>query len=87
MAFAGVMLAHGHRKDARLDIASDDKLRQSIADGAERFESGGKSTCQAMCRQLARMGCVVWQWTCSVIPIRSRFPVNWLTVLPNSGQR
>ncbi|MHB1081278.1 MAG: acetylxylan esterase [Prosthecobacter sp.] len=58
----GVMLAHGHRKDARLDIAPDDKLRQSIADGAERFESGGKSTYQAMCRQLARMGCVVWQW-------------------------
>lgn len=57
-----VMLAHGHRKDARLDIAPEAKLRRLIADGEERFERAGRSTYQSHCRQLARMGCVVWQW-------------------------
>ena len=28
----------------------------------ERFERGGRSRFQSMCVQLARMGCVVWQW-------------------------
>ncbi|WP_442506454.1 acetylxylan esterase [Novipirellula sp. SH528] len=58
----GVMLAHGHHKDARLDITPDSKLRSLIADGAERFERAGRSTYQSQCRQLAQMGCVVWQW-------------------------
>ena len=58
----GVMFAHGHRKDARLDITPESKLRSQIADGAEHFERAGKSTYQSMCRQLALMGCVVWQW-------------------------
>ena len=30
--------------------------------GEERFEQAGRSRFQAMCVQLARMGCVVWQW-------------------------
>ena len=38
------------------------KLRQEIATGQERFEQGGRSRFQSMCVQLARMGCVVWQW-------------------------
>lgn len=58
----GVMLAHGHHKDARLDMTPKSKLRAQIADGAERFESAGRSTYQSQCRQLALMGCVVWQW-------------------------
>lgn len=58
----GVMLAHGHHKDARLDLTADNTLRNLIADGAERFERAGRSTYQSQCRQLARMGCVVWQW-------------------------
>jgi dienelactone hydrolase len=37
-------------------------LRKNIADGAERFERAGRSNYQAQCRQLALMGCVVWQW-------------------------
>src|SRR5207244_947464 len=28
----------------------------------ERFENGGRSIFQSLCVQLARMGCVVWQW-------------------------
>lgn len=58
----GVLFAHGHKENARLAIDSDAKVRQEIADGAERFEKGGHSLYQSMCVQLARMGCVVWQW-------------------------
>lgn len=58
----GVMLAHGHRKDARLHLTPPATLRNQIAEGAERFERAGQSTYQSQCRQLALMGCVVWQW-------------------------
>lgn len=58
----GVMFAHGHWKDARLSLADPDSVRREIASGAERFESGGRSMFQSLCVQLARMGCVVWQW-------------------------
>lgn len=57
-----VMIAHGHRKDARLHMTPEETLRNQIADGAERFERAGRSTYQSQCRQLALMGCVVWQW-------------------------
>lgn len=57
-----VMFAHGHWQDARLSLTDPDKLRQEIAAGGERFENGGRSMFQSMCVQLARMGCVVWQW-------------------------
>jgi dienelactone hydrolase len=58
----GVMFAHGHWQDARLSLATPDKVRQEIAAGGERFENGGRSIFQSLCVQLARMGCVVWQW-------------------------
>ncbi len=58
----GVLFAHGHWKDARLVEETEAKLRQEIASGQERFERGGRSRFQSMCVQLARMGCVVWQW-------------------------
>jgi Acetyl xylan esterase (AXE1) len=58
----GVMFAHGHWQDARLSIADDDAVRREIATGGERFERGGKSIFQSLCVQLARMGCIVWQW-------------------------
>jgi dienelactone hydrolase len=58
----GVMFAHGHWKDARLSIESDANVRKEIASGGERFENGGRSIFQSLCVQLARMGCVVWQW-------------------------
>ena len=57
-----VLFAHGHWKDARLSETTDAELRKEIASGAERFEEGGRSRFQSMCVQLARMGCVVWQW-------------------------
>ena len=57
-----VLFAHGHWTDARLSESPDAELRREIADGEERFEQGGRSRFQSMCVQLARMGCVVWQW-------------------------
>jgi dienelactone hydrolase len=58
----GVLFAHGHWADARLSESTDAELRREIADGEERFEQGGRSRFQSMCVQLARMGCLVWQW-------------------------
>ncbi len=58
----GVLFAHGHWKDARLSSETDANLLREIATGEERFEKGGHSRFQSMCVQLARMGCVVWQW-------------------------
>ncbi|RFC45001.1 MAG: Cephalosporin-C deacetylase [Verrucomicrobia bacterium] len=58
----GILFAHGHWQDARLTLNPDVKVRQEIAIGAERFENGGRSIFQSLCVQLARMGCVVWQW-------------------------
>lgn len=58
----GVMMAHGHHRDARFFMEPADVLRNNIASGAERFERAGVSNYQAQCRQLALMGCVVWQW-------------------------
>ena len=57
-----VMFAHGHWKDARFALVEPAEVRKEIATGAERFESGGRSRFQSLCVQLARMGCVVWQW-------------------------
>jgi dienelactone hydrolase len=57
-----VMFAHGHWQDARLSLADEAKVRADIAAGGERFENGGRSMFQSLCVQLARMGCVVWQW-------------------------
>lgn len=58
----GILFAHGHWKDARFSESTDSELRDEIATGAERFEEGGRSKFQSMCVQLARMGCIVWQW-------------------------
>src|SRR5436190_19844150 len=58
----GVLFAHGHWADARLSESTEVELRRELADGEERFEQGGRSRFQSMCVQLARMGCVVWQW-------------------------
>ena len=58
----GVLFAHGHWTNARLSLSTPAELRHEIAEGEERFEEGGQSRFESMCVQLARMGCVVWQW-------------------------
>jgi dienelactone hydrolase len=57
-----VMFAHGHWTNARLSEESDANLLREISTGEERFLQGGRSRFQSMCVQLARMGCIVWQW-------------------------
>lgn len=58
----GVLFAHGHWQDARFTDEPETSLRNEIASGQERFEQGGRSRFQSMCVQLARMGCIVFQW-------------------------
>ena len=57
-----VLFAHGHWQNARLSEESEANLLREISTGEERFMVGGRSRFQSMCVQLARMGCVVWQW-------------------------
>ena len=57
-----VLFAHGHWQNARLSEESEANLLREISTGEERFIQGGRSRFQSMCVQLARMGCVVWQW-------------------------
>jgi dienelactone hydrolase len=58
----GVLFAHGHWANARLTESTDAELHRELAEGEERFEEGGRSRFQSMCVQLARMGCVVFQY-------------------------
>ncbi|MEI8369392.1 MAG: acetylxylan esterase [Planctomycetia bacterium] len=57
-----VLFAHGHWQNARHSDQDAAATRKEIANGEERFEEGGRSRFQSLCVQLARMGCVVWQW-------------------------
>jgi hypothetical protein len=57
-----VLFAHGHWRNARHVDQDAAATRKEIANGEERFEEGGRSRFQSLCVQLARMGCVVWQW-------------------------
>lgn len=58
----GILCPHGHWKDARFYDKGIDAVRKEIIIGAERFEEGGRNQYQARCVQLARMGCVVFQY-------------------------
>ena len=57
-----VLCPHGHWVDGRFYWANDDEVKQLFATGAERFESAARNHMQARCVQLARMGCVVFQY-------------------------
>lgn len=58
----GVLSPHGHFPGGRFQDEGLETVRQKIADGAERFEDGGRSFMQSRCVQLARMGCVVFHY-------------------------
>ncbi len=57
-----VLCPHGHWTNGRFLDTGADGVRREIADGAERFEEGGRSVLQARCVTLARMGCVVFHY-------------------------
>lgn len=57
-----VLYAHGHWENGRFHEASPREIKQQIATGGERFESAATNMLQAACVQLARMGCIVFQY-------------------------
>ena len=58
----GILCPHGHWRDARFYDKGIDEVREEIVIGSERFEEGGRNQIQARCVQLARMGCVVFNY-------------------------
>ncbi len=58
----GVLCPHGHWANGRFYAADEKRHRWDLVEGAERFEVGGRSPLQARCRQLAKMGCVVFHY-------------------------
>ncbi len=62
MRHPAVLYAHGHWDQGRFYEASPAAVRTLLASGAERFENAAINHMQAACVQLARMGCVVFQY-------------------------
>ncbi|HZZ28569.1 MAG TPA: acetylxylan esterase [Pirellulales bacterium] len=58
----GVLCPYGHFADGRFNEDPLKKVRDEISEGAERFEVGGRHPVQAYPTQLARMGCVAFQY-------------------------
>jgi dienelactone hydrolase len=58
----GALFAHGHWTDARFLDAGEKEAQKSIDAGAEKTKSGARYFIQALPVQLARMGCVVFQY-------------------------
>ena len=58
-----VMLCpHGHWANARFYDPGQAEIHRLLANGEERFANAARNHIQARCVQLARMGCVVFQW-------------------------
>lgn len=57
-----VLSPYGHWPDGRFGQRSDKEIRQELFDGEERFEVSGRNKITARCVQLARMGCIVFQY-------------------------
>lgn len=60
--FPAVLCPHGHWPEGRFNDSGVKKVREQIAEGAERFEVGGRYPLQARSVTLARMGCVVFHY-------------------------
>jgi len=58
----GILCPYGHWDNGRFHDDGRKNVRKKIVEGGERFEVGGRSPLQSMCVQLARMGCVVFQY-------------------------
>jgi dienelactone hydrolase len=57
-----VLAPHGHWANGRFFDAGPKEIRWQLVRGEERFELAGRYILQALCVQLARMGCVVFQY-------------------------
>ncbi|MFM8495293.1 MAG: acetylxylan esterase [Planctomycetia bacterium] len=57
-----VLCPHGHWPNGRFQDVPAKEVAAALANGGERFESAARNPIQARCVQLARMGCVVFQW-------------------------
>ena len=57
-----VLCPHGHWANGRFHDAGEAAVKQQIAQGAEKFENGGRSPLQARCVGLARAGCTVFHY-------------------------
>ncbi|MCI0681378.1 MAG: hypothetical protein L0Y71_04675 [Gemmataceae bacterium] len=58
----GVLFAHGHWQDARLSEFTDKVVEAQLKADAEKTKESAKFIFQALCQQLARMGCIVFQY-------------------------
>lgn len=58
----GILCPHGHWPEGRFYVADEKETRWDITKGAERYELEGRYPIQSRCVQLARMGCVVFQY-------------------------
>jgi len=57
-----ILCPHGHWANGRFHDHGTGKVHEEIASGAERFEISGRHPIQCRCVQLARMGCIVFQY-------------------------
>lgn len=57
-----VLCPHGHWQDGRKHDHGLKQVKEEIVNGAERFIDGGRHPIQSRCVQLARMGCVVFNY-------------------------
>lgn len=58
----GVLFPHGHWDNGRFYDLGPDGIKQEVASGSEKYMEGGRSLLQALPVQLARMGCIVFQY-------------------------
>lgn len=58
--FPAILSPHGHWNQGRFYDAGETLIRAELAQGAERYEVGGRYPIQARAVQLARMGCMVF---------------------------
>lgn len=72
----GVLSPYGHWPSGRFNEMGVKENRQAIADGAERFEDGGRFPLQARCVELARMGCVVFHYDLEGYADSGQIPVE-----------
>ena len=72
----GVLCPYGHWNGGRFMEEGVKQVRKQITEGAERFETAGRYPLQARCVQLARMGCIVFQYDMEGMADSQQIPVG-----------